>query len=127
IGLIGHSEGGIVAPLVMENDRRPGWMVLIAAPAVSGERLMAEQHLRLLLATGLSEADALQANTTQRAVLEAVARNAHDGEAAMEAVQSVLEAAGLSPEIAQETAREVEAAWFRWLVAYDPAPVLARL
>ncbi|OJV15654.1 MAG: hypothetical protein BGO21_32285 [Dyadobacter sp. 50-39] len=43
IGLIGHSEGGLVGPIVATSDKRPSFLVLLAAPAVNIDELMLEQ------------------------------------------------------------------------------------
>lgn len=127
IGLIGHSEGGIVAPLVAEAGGNVAWIVTLAGPAVSGELLIGEQHLRLARASGLPEEAALAANRVQRSILAAIARNASDGEAAAREVESILVAAGQPEAAAAAAAAEVSAPWFRWLVAHDPAPGLAQL
>lgn len=37
IGLIGHSEGGLIAPMVAVKSNDVAFIVLMAAPAVTGE------------------------------------------------------------------------------------------
>jgi alpha-beta hydrolase superfamily lysophospholipase len=44
VGLVGHSEGGIIAPMVAATDRRIRAIVLIAAPAKTGREIMAFQR-----------------------------------------------------------------------------------
>ncbi len=44
IGLIGHSEGGIIAPMVAAESKNVAFIVLMAAPAVNGEEIMYEQR-----------------------------------------------------------------------------------
>ena len=39
IGLIGHSEGGIIAPLVANNSNDVAFMVLLASTGISGTEL----------------------------------------------------------------------------------------
>lgn len=54
IGLIGHSEGGMMAPMVAA--QRPddvAFMVLLAAPAIAGIDLMAKQNTAMLRSTGI--------------------------------------------------------------------------
>jgi alpha-beta hydrolase superfamily lysophospholipase len=55
IGLAGHSEGGLIAPLVAAEDERIAAIVLLAAPAWSGRRI-SDMQLRDLLARQLSGA-----------------------------------------------------------------------
>jgi dipeptidyl aminopeptidase/acylaminoacyl peptidase len=44
VGLVGHSEGGIIAPMVAATDRRLRAIVLIAAPAKTGREIIAFQR-----------------------------------------------------------------------------------
>jgi alpha-beta hydrolase superfamily lysophospholipase len=44
IALIGHSEGGIIAPMVAANDARLAGIVVLAGPAYSGSRIVAFQQ-----------------------------------------------------------------------------------
>lgn len=47
IFLLGHSEGGLVAPLAAQNDRAVAGLVLMAPPAVPMSQLIAEQSPRM--------------------------------------------------------------------------------
>ena len=44
VGLIGHSEGGLVAPIVAADDKAIGAVVLLAAPARRGRELLEYQQ-----------------------------------------------------------------------------------
>lgn len=44
VGLVGHSEGGSIAPMVAATDRRLRAIVLIAAPAKTGREIIAFQR-----------------------------------------------------------------------------------
>jgi len=48
VGLVGHSEGAIVAPMVAASDSMIRAMVLLAAPAERGRRILAAQQRMLL-------------------------------------------------------------------------------
>ncbi|MFL5620456.1 MAG: alpha/beta hydrolase family protein [Gemmatimonadaceae bacterium] len=48
VGLVGHSEGALVAPMVAATDSALGALVLIAAPAERGRQILAEQQRMLL-------------------------------------------------------------------------------
>jgi pimeloyl-ACP methyl ester carboxylesterase len=52
IGLIGHSEGGYVAPIVAAGDRSIAFVALLGAPAVSGRAVFSAQKSALLRASG---------------------------------------------------------------------------
>lgn len=44
LGLVGHSEGGIIAPMIAERDPRLRAIVLMAAPAWTGRRILEYQN-----------------------------------------------------------------------------------
>ena len=48
IGLIGHSEGGIIAPILASKEKDIKYIVLLAAPGVNGNLLLKEQYEDLL-------------------------------------------------------------------------------
>jgi len=43
IGLIGHSEGGIIASMVASANKKIAFIVLLAGPGVTGEKIMVQQ------------------------------------------------------------------------------------
>ena len=43
IGLIGHSEGGLIAPMVATRSRDVAFIVLLAGPGVPGEQILYAQ------------------------------------------------------------------------------------
>lgn len=55
IGLIGHSEGGLVAPLVVCRQPTVAFMVLLAAPGISGEEICLLQAESILKSAALPE------------------------------------------------------------------------
>ena len=60
IGLIGHSEGGIIAPMVAAGSKDVAFIVLMAAPAVNGEEIMYEQSRLAEQGSGESEEEMTQ-------------------------------------------------------------------
>jgi pimeloyl-ACP methyl ester carboxylesterase len=59
IGLLGHSEGAICAPMAAARSEQVAFLVLLAAPAVPGPELLALQTERITRAEGADE-DAVQ-------------------------------------------------------------------
>ncbi len=55
IGLIGHSEGGMIAPMVATKNNDVKFLVLLAAPGVSGKQLLLKQADDIGKVSGLSE------------------------------------------------------------------------
>ncbi len=78
IGICGHSEGGLLAPLIAARNPRVGFLVLLAAPGVNGEEIILSQGPLLMRARGISEADI----TTQQAIQKIVLKMIRDDQQA---------------------------------------------
>src|SRR5579863_286891 len=55
IGLIGHSEGGLIAPMVAVRRKEVGFIVLLAGPGISGKRILLAQEALIERASGERE------------------------------------------------------------------------
>lgn len=127
IGLIGHSEGGTIAPLVAQEGVPVAWIVILAGPAVSGGALLVEQSRATQVAMGIAPA-AVDANVAiQARIMRAVGENAGSAEAAVAAVDAVLAEAGVADAQRRIEAQRISAPWSRWFIAHDPGPALAAL
>jgi uncharacterized protein len=126
LGLIGHSEGSEIAPVVAEHDPHIAFVVLLSAPAVSGLETIVSQQRAIEEAGGGQDAIVNAHSSLERRVLELV-RQSPDEASAKAAVERELTQVGLSPEQAEVQAAQVSSPWFREFLNDDPAPALARL
>lgn len=55
IGLYGHSEGGLIAPIVASRNNNIDFLVLVAAPGLRGDKLMYKQIEMVGLASGATQ------------------------------------------------------------------------
>lgn len=80
IGLLGHSEGGLIGPLVATRARAPAvaFLVLLAAPGVPTAELMVTQMDQTLRAQQVSPERLAIGNAGQKRVLDAVLAGADD-------------------------------------------------
>lgn len=63
IGLVGHSEGGIIAPIVAsQNPDEVGFIVLLAGTGIRGDQLLLQQQVLVSQAMGMKE-DKIQKNS----------------------------------------------------------------
>jgi pimeloyl-ACP methyl ester carboxylesterase len=72
IGLIGHSEGGIIAPLVASQSNDIAFIVLMAGPGIPGDELLYLQGGALLRAAGVSESEIARNRKVQEALFNVV-------------------------------------------------------
>ncbi len=52
IGLLGHSEGGLIAPIVASRSQAIAFIILLAGPGLKGDKLLKEQNSVLLQIQG---------------------------------------------------------------------------
>ena len=134
VGLIGHSEGGVVAPMVAAGPDADmvHFAVLIAPPSVKLRDVLARQSELIGLAEGRdADAVALNLEISQRAIA-AVAASPDDAAAREAALQKIAaEYLPKLPEEARETVgsalARIDTPWMRWLLDYDPVPSLREM
>jgi hypothetical protein len=134
IGLIGHSEGGLIAPLVDTMTERIAFMVLMAGPGVRGEALLEVQRRLLSEAAGMSP----EAIERQNAVIREAIAMLRDGASVRDLVNFALKRAReLNPDLpltddqfraaARGQFTMLASAWMRYFLDYDPAPALRQV
>lgn len=126
VGAIGHSEGGLIAPMLAAQDPKLAFVVLLAGPGVPGKDVMTAQAEAIGRAAGLSPEVAAKNGILARDISEAVIRAAGTEQARAAVTQ--LFAANNVPEQARAAQLSmVTSNWFRQFAAYDPAPALRAL
>ncbi|HWF01873.1 MAG TPA: alpha/beta fold hydrolase [Caulobacteraceae bacterium] len=126
IGLVGHSEGGIIAPIVASRDPRVAFLVLMAAPGVSGDQIIMAQSRAIAAASGAPSSAIEAGQSVERRFLDAL-MTAKDAEAAEAGARAVLKDAGMPEAQADAQAKMGSSAWYRFFLAHDPASALRRL
>ncbi len=125
IGLIGHSEGGMIAPMVAVESRDVAFIVLMAGPGVPGDVLLPQQVYRGALAEGASEEKAAQEADEEAAELH-ILESEPDPQKALAEMQARARSEEEKQQLAAQ-ARSLTSAWFRFFVAYDPYPTLKKV
>jgi len=75
IGLIGHSEGGIIAPLVANSSKDVAFIVLLAGTGIPGDQLLLLQQELIGKASGLSDSDLQKAKQINSRVFEVITKS----------------------------------------------------
>lgn len=134
VGILGHSEGGVIAPMVAARSRDVAFIVLLAAPGIPGDSLILLQRAAIVRAGGGSpDLDwDLAANRRAFAAMR-TARDSADIDARLLAVQKELlselppsERAAANRRLDQGRPRLLSP-WWRFLSSYDPRPALGRV
>jgi len=126
IGLVGHSEGGIIAPIVAAKSKDVAFIVLMAGTGVTGEKILYEQGALVQRALGETEDTINQCRKFQEQMFTIVKKES-DPQIAAEQLQEISKNYLATLPVTQEkvtleslkTAR-VNTKWFRYFLTYDP-------
>jgi len=129
IGLIGHSEGGIIAPMLVSQSSDVAWVVLLAAPGLKGEDVMLLQSESILKAAGFDDDRIAKARDFNQQSY-ALARKERDPEALEAKLTALVDSTGMSttlpPTVLKPQAQVMTSPWFRFFLDYDPIPALKK-
>lgn len=137
IGLIGHSEGGLIAPLVAVQSKDVAYIVLLAGPGLRGDEIIRRQSELIIRAAGGTDADvARQIDAFER--MFAIARM-DDMDAAQKSIHDLaMQLFGQMTEAEKQAignnAANLEASlkatlnpWYRYFINHDPVPTLKKV
>jgi pimeloyl-ACP methyl ester carboxylesterase len=120
IGLIGHSEGGVTAPLFAARQPDVAFVVLLAGLGVDGTTLWAEQQRDMAVAYGLPNGEAIYQ------AMRVFAEQVIAGESP-QAIEQDLLSKGYDKATAQQYLKVVANEWGRSFLTYQPEEVLPKL
>jgi fermentation-respiration switch protein FrsA (DUF1100 family) len=138
IGLIGHSEGGIIAPMVAAQSAEIAYVVLMAGPGLPGEEILILQGALVAKAEGKSDDQIAENRELQERIFEII-RSEKDPQAAEARMRLTIkdgltrlsavdkEAASVTVEFVEAQVQAVQSPWFRFFLTYDPRPALRKV
>jgi pimeloyl-ACP methyl ester carboxylesterase len=125
IGLIGHSEGGMIAPMVAARNRDVAFIVMMAGVGIPGTDLIVEQVRALALAAGGSREHADRAAAQQREIVTLV-RDEKDLDTLKLKLRDLLPK-NVPADQVEPAITQLISPWYRYLMAFDPAPVVMKV
>ncbi len=138
IGLLGHSEGGVIAPIVANEAPDVAFVVLMAGTGLPGDSILMLQSWLAAKAEGAADTTLAKNAVVERTTLNIV-KNERDTAVAAARLRPLLkqEMAQMSPNDSQalnssdqaveQQVKQVLSPWFRYFVSYDPRPALRKL
>ena len=138
IGLIGHSEGGLIGPMVAAGDKSVAFIVLLAGPGVPGDSILIMQSLLISKSMGYSDSMATSAQAAQRELIVA-AKTAPDSAALATKLKVVIQGQidrlpeaqrqgiGDIDKLAAGQTQLLRAPWMQFFLSHDPRPVLSQV
>ncbi|MBN2518764.1 MAG: alpha/beta fold hydrolase [Candidatus Altiarchaeota archaeon] len=142
IGLFGHSEGGIIAPIVASESDDVSFAVLMAGTALPGDEILEAQTELLLLAENATEEE-VREQQALREKINTAARAGEGWEEVEEDIRRIIKDSidDLPPE-QRESITDVDglidsrvapqlmlgkSPWYKFFIDYDPRPALREL
>jgi hypothetical protein len=141
IGLIGHSEGGQIAPMVAAKRKEVKFIVLLAGPGIPCVDLMAEQNVAIFKSKGLNTSTADQYGPLFKKLVLSIITSKDSATAftnglyilqnwqAPDSVKAVFNVATDTKRFSfvKAMVAGVYNPWFRYFISYDPVPNLKKL
>jgi uncharacterized protein len=130
IGLIGHSEGAVIAPMIAARNPDVAFIVLMAGSGVSGDQVLVAQREAIAVASGTKPEEAAKYAAKEKEMLALIEA---------EKVPTEKDDAALEKELREKMAGDVPESqiglqiklltspWFRYFLTYDPAIALRKV
>ncbi len=128
-GLIGHSEGGMIAPLVATHSSDVPWIVLLAGPGLKGEDTLLLQSELILKTAGVNDGQIAKTREFNKQTY-ALVRQEKDPATLQAKLSGLVQSSGmgasLPPDALQAQVRLMVSPWFKFFLDYDPVPTLQK-
>lgn len=139
IGLLGHSEGGMIAPIVAQTEPI-AFVILLAGPGIPVIDLMAEQNTAYLQSEGMPEAAAIAYGKLYKSMAQQILTSKdtlglqHKIEKLIYSTpelpqilnQDVVQAETVSS-VARDLIQAFQTDWYKYFMKFDPQPYLQKL
>ena len=135
IGLAGHSEGGLIAPMIAARRSDVAFIVMLAGPGVPGDQIILNQTEKIGRAGGSSESDLDLTRRFQKVMFSAIrSANGKDVKKTIaikiDEFVKTLSDEKQKKDIVKNSKAAVERLtnpWFHFFLTYDPRPALQKV
>jgi pimeloyl-ACP methyl ester carboxylesterase len=138
IGLIGHSEGGIVAPMVAANSKDIAFIILLAGTGIPGDQLLLLQQTLISKAYGVSDEDLAKAQRYNKGAYAIVSSSSGIDQLKTDLTSYYNTQFKNDPdfevpegmtgdELIQSMVDQLASPWMQYFIQYDPSPVLEKV
>jgi len=138
IGLVGHSEGGLIASIVASKSKDISFIVLLAGTGIQGDKLLLLQQKLISRAKGISETDIKKSNQTNVKLFEIVIQSNDNQKFKTDLTNHIKETlkSDTSIEIPNGLTKEefisiqvnqISNPWMQYFIKFNPASVLEKV
>lgn len=137
IGLAGHSEGGLIAPILASERTDVAFLVLLAGPGLTGERILLSQAAIINKRTGFTDKELEEDNLLRTQIYTIIRKNSDNDKAAAK-IKALSQSSkkknpkgqGLSQLDDQQMdlfIKQCTSPWFRTFLVLDPVDYLSKV
>ncbi|MHC1778683.1 MAG: alpha/beta hydrolase family protein [Bacteroidales bacterium] len=130
IGLIGHSEGGIIAPIVATETEYVSFIVLMAAPGIKGRDVIMDQQELISRVSGATDEDIEAYKKLNKKIFDLIENKDYSHDSLKVKITQILkeETGGeLTATQIKQQLSSLLSPWMLFFLKYDPAPVLTKV
>lgn len=138
IGLVGHSEGGLIAPIVASESKDVSFIVLLAGTGIRGDKLLLLQQELISRAGGVSETEIEKSMEANARLFEMVAKSADVSKLKEDLANEMNEifkndtTAEIPNGMTQDEfismqVEQITSPWMRYFMKFDPASALEKV
>jgi uncharacterized protein len=136
IGFVGHSEGGLIAPIAVQENKNQSrdnvaYIVMLSGPGTSSQQIARSQNRLIALSQGTSEEDIAKSEKINSQITRAVAESTStdDAKAKMREILTpqAIEALGINESQVELIIAQNSSPWIRYFLGYDPANFLPQI
>ncbi len=125
VGILGHSEGGIINFMVAARRPEVAFLVSLAGPSVNGIEVLKEQQKAILRASGMTE-EAVQFNSNTNAQMFDIIEASSSREEADSLLRQLLKGWGYNEELTEQTVGQMASPWMYYFLRYDPTDAIVK-
>jgi len=131
IGFLGHSEGGLIAPIVAASNHNIGFIVSLAGPGVTGQQIIIRQSQDIGRLSGEKESDIKESTETNKKLYAVLKKEKDNNKAEVKILAIYKEILLKKKTSTDETEKAVSQlkgtfgankyTWFRYFIMTDPS------
>ena len=125
VGILGHSEGGIINFMVSARRPEVAFLVSLAGPAVNGIEVLKEQQAAILRASGMSE-EMVQFSGNANAQIFDIIEASSSREEADSLLRQLVKGWGYNEELTEQTVGQMASPWMYYFLRYDPTEAIVK-
>ncbi|WPO79056.1 alpha/beta hydrolase [Flavobacterium sp. KACC 22761] len=128
IGLIGHSEGGIIAPIIAGNSKDIRCIVLLAGPGLRGDKLLLLQKEAIEKQMGIPEIEIQKGQKAFKDVYDLIVASSTNDENLKSNITSTFKAnPSFSDDLRNSLTTQLTSPWMYNFIKLDPALFLQKV